>query len=536
MKKILTVVILFFVLSNQVFAFENYFLFWLRLQDNDYDTAKRIESQFNVKIPVISLIYDDFNKWEALKLAKTFKELWNSRVYHISINPFWNNLKELIEDKTHKWWEQKYRNLFKIIKKYNVKVIFRSLHEMNGWWYSRSSDPYRFPIFWKMVWKWSREEWLDKSNILFDFSINSQDLPAVEWQDINQWTPVITCNQEIKVKTGCYTFEDYYPGNDYVDLLGVTIYNWWSWARRESWANWRDPLTVINEPWYRTLDRMKKFWKPIFIDEAWTTSIKEDSFDNDRNIRIYNENHFWKIWSPAKWTTVKNEWIGKLENLYLDKQILWWAYFNADVTYWFTDRSKIWELDWMAINPDKLFAYTNLIKILNNTKMLRNPTLYFDISEKELIWKNWITDDEMYEIENFIKPYIVFQEWKVLTNPWNSYLWKMRFVKYQKFLEEKIWKDPVFCSFVNYKFPKIQCDKNIRIKWLQEKLNVFKVLKTKINLSPIKLTNWWIWEQAEFIKKELNWKLLSCTNTQKDSIKNMIDYIDYYENNYLDLR
>lgn len=535
MKKLLTGVILFFVLFGQVSAFGNYFIFWLRLQDNDFEVAQRIENNFWVKIPVISIIYDDFNKWEALKLAKTFKTLGNSRVYHISINPFWHNLKELIDDKNHAGWELKYRNLFKIIKKYNVKVIFRSLHEMNWWWYSRASDPYRFPIFWKMVWNWSREEWLDKSSILFDFSINSQDLPAIEWADVNQSTPVITCSQANKAKTGCYTFEDYYPGDEFVDLLWVTIYNWWSWARPESWATWRDPVTVINEPWYWTFDRMKKYNKPIFIDEAGTTSINEIWFDNNRNIKQYNDNHYWVIGNPAKWTPIKNEWIGKLEDLYLDKQVLGWIYFNADVTYWFTDRSKIWELDWAAIDPDKLFAYPSLITLLNDPRMLRNPTLYFDVNKTELEWKDWITEDEMYSIHELLSKYIVYQEWDILTSGNN--LWKLNFVKYQKFLEEKISKDPVLCSYINKQFPKIKCSIVNDYKGFEDKMNVFKAIKTKVNLSPIKLSNWWIREQIEILKKSLNSKLQSWVSTkQKESIKNMVDYLNFYEMNYLDLR
>jgi len=536
MKKIISAVILFFIFSTQIFAFENYFIFGLRLQENDYDIAKRIEDEFKVKIPVISLIYDDFEKWEALKLYSTFKTLGNDRVYHISINPFWHNLKDLITHKTHMWWEKKYRNLFKIIKKTNSKVIFRFLHEMNWGWYSRASDPYNFPTFWKMVWNWSREEWLDRSNILFDFSINSQDLPAIPWAVIGQSTPVITCNQEMKAKTWCFTFENYYPGDEFVDLLGITIYNWWDWARMDDWAHWRSPLWVINEPGYWTLDRMKKFNKPIFVDEAWSTSIKESSFDNNRNIASYKQNHSWIPWNIAVWTKAKNDWIWELKNLYIDPQILGWAYFNADVTYGFTDRSKVWELDWTAIDPDKYFAYPNIIKLLNDPKMLRDPTLYFDLSDKELASKDWITNDEMYSLYDLVSKYIVFQEWNILTE--QKYSDPLKFAKYQKYLEKKISADPVFCGFVSSKFSKIKCAPNKDFSWLNDKKKVFELLKKKIDTSVIKLSNWGIWEQTEIIKKSLlvKYKTPNITLTQKQSIKNMYEYLNYYEKNYLDLR
>jgi hypothetical protein len=42
--------------------------------------------------------------------------------------------------------------------------------------------------------------------------------------------------------------------------------------------------------------------------------------------------------------------------------------------------------------------------------MLRDPTLYFDLSNKELASKDWITNDDMYNIEDLVSKYIVFQE------------------------------------------------------------------------------------------------------------------------------
>lgn len=537
MKKIIIALILFFVFISRALAFDNYFIFGLRLHDNDYDIAKKIEKEFDVSVPVISLIYDDFNQWEATKLARTFKELWTERVYHISINPFWYSLKELIDWKEHIWWEKKYRNLFKIIKRYNVKVIFRSLHEMNWGWYSRSSDPQRFKVFWKMMWDWSREEWLDNSDILFDFSINSQDLPALDPDNIYQWWPVITCNQTKKLILWCHTFEDYYPGDEYVDLMWVTIYNWWNWARSESWASWRSPLWVINEFWYFTFDRMKKFNKPIFIDEAWSTSINEKSFNNERNIKNYKLNHFWTQGKPATWTKAKNIWIWQLKNLYLDKRVLWWAYFNADFTNWLNDRSKIGELDWSAIDPSRLFAYPNIISIFNDSRMLRNPTLYFWISNEELSSKKWIDNYDMFYVHSLISKYLVYQEWNILT--WSWYAWELRAQKYQKFLEKKISSDPVFCSFVASKFSIIKCEENSEFKWIIEKKKIFEFLKKQIDASDVKLSNWWIWEKAEFLKNQLYLELQKIDASlinKRIVVKNMIDYLDFYEKNYLDLR
>jgi len=59
-----------------------------------------------------------------------------------------------------------------------------------------------------------------------------------------------------------------------------------------------------------------------------------------------------------------------------------------------------------------------------------------------------------------------------------------------------------------------------------------------VDFSDIKLSNWGIWEQAEIIKKSLliKYKAPNITLTQKQSIKNMYEYLNYFELNYLDLR
>ncbi len=69
----------------------------------------------------------------------------------------------------------------------------------------------------------SRDIGLGASNILFVMSVNSQDLPS---KDGSIGGEMVFCTAEEKKISNCLTMEDFYPGNAYVDLMGVTLYNW----------------------------------------------------------------------------------------------------------------------------------------------------------------------------------------------------------------------------------------------------------------------------------------------------------------------
>jgi beta-mannanase len=69
-------------------------------------------------------------------------------------------------------FDKEYTEFFQKISKSNIPVIFRTMHEMNGWWYPRSSDPENFKKAWIHIRELSRKLWLDKEKIAFDFSVN----------------------------------------------------------------------------------------------------------------------------------------------------------------------------------------------------------------------------------------------------------------------------------------------------------------------------------------------------------------------------
>ena len=196
------------------------YLFGMKSWDNSISNIQRIEKEYKLDIPIIAFIFDPRGSHVETMMNKLNKELGEDKIYHISISPNTFSAQQVAEGK----FDTQYRQFFADVKKNNLRVIFRTMHEMNGGRYPRSSNPYRFKKAWIHVWELSRKEGLTKSNILFDMSVNAWDLPAKGGKPA-QTATFIQCQQNVKVKWKCPTFEDYYPGDKYVDLMGVTFYN-----------------------------------------------------------------------------------------------------------------------------------------------------------------------------------------------------------------------------------------------------------------------------------------------------------------------
>ncbi len=194
------------------------------------------------------------------------------------------------------------------------------MHEMNGGWYSWSGDPVNFKKAWKHIYELSRESGLTKMDIQFVFSVNSQDLPSVG--NPSPSAELTVCNQKIREITNCRTFENYYPGSAYVDMMGFTLYNWGR-GRSESWATWKMPNELVNDPSWNLLDRLKNYEKPIFIDEAGTTAVNfEGKWTQAAAKKVYDYD-----------LKQKNAWIRDLESTILaHPEIIGAAYFNVDKT------------------------------------------------------------------------------------------------------------------------------------------------------------------------------------------------------------
>jgi len=349
----------------------NAYMLWLKSADNTIRNIQTIEKEHKVRIPLIGFIFDPRGPHITKTINQLSWTLWTTRIYHITLSPNSFSAKEVTENK----FDKQYIEFFKAVKNNNLKVVFRTMHEMNWWWYPRASDPENFKKARIHVRNLSREVGLSTNNILFDFSVNHRDMPTK--QKPSQTAKLIQCKISQKEKLWCYTFEDYYPWDKYVDLIWFTFYNRW---KGNSDRQRLTPEQIVYEKWWNPLERIKKFNKPIIIDEVATTAVWYDwKFDYKKSKEVYE-----------KEDKLKNTRLWQLQQLLRKEQTIVWAvYFNVDYTKWLT-KKLIWEADRAVINNENKKVYNTIFTLLKNSDNLHlwSPLLnFFDVW---LIKINWI--------------------------------------------------------------------------------------------------------------------------------------------------
>ena len=347
---------------------ESYY-FWLKSADNTPENINVIEKTYNVNIPVVSFIFDPRDKSDVLNSIDRIVEiLWTDRIYHFTISPDMYSAKEVEE-----WnFDTQYLQFFGKIKEKNLHVIFRTMHEMNGWRYPWSSNPEKFKAAWIHVWTLSRIAGLSEENILFDFSVNHRDMPT-------KWTPsqsasLIQCNLK---KKDCYHFEDYYPWDEYVDVVWFTFYNRW---KANSNRQWLTPIQILYDQNRKTYERIKALNKPIIIDEVATTSVRYSWDYNYYKSRNEYLNH-----DERKDLRLHQLW----EFLINRPEIIATVYFNTDYTHWLS-LQLIWEADRAIINleNDKVYGWFQELEMFSEKNLDNILSSLFHLSKFTIEWNN----------------------------------------------------------------------------------------------------------------------------------------------------
>lgn len=334
----------------------NAYLLWLKSADNTIENIQTIEQTHKIKIPLVGFIFDPRGPYVINTLNQLSWTLGWTRVYHITLSPNMFSATEVADGK----FDKQYLEFFETIKKNDLKIVFRTMHEMNGGRYPRSSNPEAFKKAWIHVWNLSREVGLSTNNILFDFSVNHRDMPTK--QTPSQTAKLIPCQIKNKEKLKCFTFEDYYPGDTYVDLVWFTFYNR---GKGSSDRKRLTPSQIVYEKWREPLKRIKALGKPIIIDEVGTTAVwYTGDYDAKLSKEIYTTN-----------PKFKNTWLWQLQQLlWKETDIVGAVYFNVDYTNGLT-KKLIGEADRSVINTTNNKVYKTIFTLLKNSDNLhlRSP-------------------------------------------------------------------------------------------------------------------------------------------------------------------
>lgn len=135
------------------------------------------------------------------------------------------------------------RNFAGELKRINKPVFLRFAHEMNGDWYPWSALRMGAEKY-IAVYRYIRDIFDDihADNVRWVFSINSEDVPKEN------------------------NYMDCYPGDKYVDFIGLDGYNW---GNTKPWSKWMSFKEIFKKSYDEIMVRFKK---PIIISEFSSTS------------------------------------------------------------------------------------------------------------------------------------------------------------------------------------------------------------------------------------------------------------------------
>lgn len=164
---------------------------------------------------------------------------------------------------------------------------------MNGGRYSRASHPDDFKRAWKKVRTMARNKYhLQSDQLLFSLSFNSQDLPTKDTRPTQNSEIQFCSERRVVNRERCPRKADYYPGDKYVDLVGVTLYNRGR-SRPDTRAKWKSPTNLFNEDslWAQLTQR----GKPIIIDELGSTAVNfSGEWSHFSAKEIFDHSTVWK--------------------------------------------------------------------------------------------------------------------------------------------------------------------------------------------------------------------------------------------------
>jgi mannan endo-1,4-beta-mannosidase len=215
MKKIfLSLFFIFLIIFIGIFSFikvRKPFILGVAVEGTEFSYLKLnlLEKDMGVK-PGIVLFYLPWpfitEQNSSILVKRSLNIIWQSGLLPCLT---WEPFNVLAEDVLRGNWDVYLENFIKEIKAYNNPVILRFAHEMNldhyHWGVKKNNFNSKTPELYKELFRYIVKFFQKNqvNNVLFAFSPNAESIPDIAWNDMI----------------------NYYPGDAFVDIIGLDGYN-----------------------------------------------------------------------------------------------------------------------------------------------------------------------------------------------------------------------------------------------------------------------------------------------------------------------
>ncbi|MDR3242783.1 MAG: glycoside hydrolase family 26 protein [Clostridiales Family XIII bacterium] len=235
-----------------------------------FDSLKEYEKKVNYEFPVV-INYSSFESYE--KHSDLEQRLENAhqegKTLELTLQPDFTIEGEsnVVYDILNGRYDNFLVNYARTIADFEHPVLFRLGNEMNGDWcsysgYHTSRDPMIFKAFYRYVHGFFRDA--GARNVIWVWNPNGQSFPDFEWNSERM----------------------YYPGDEYVDVVGMTAYNTGTFYPDEYWQT----FTELYDDLYNSY--AEEYGQPLMISEFASASMGGDKNqwvdDMFVNIRKYD--------------------------------------------------------------------------------------------------------------------------------------------------------------------------------------------------------------------------------------------------------
>lgn len=199
---------------------------------------KAFEKAYGKK-PYYVLVFTD---WERFPPDNTIRDILANGCRPVITWEPWKNHSEGVDPKKllAGEYDEYIRNFASRISGFDREILIRFAHEMNGDWYPWSGSIIGRENY-KKMYRHVKDVVSSEgaANVKWVFSFNWENVPDEPWND----------------------FAEYYPGDVYVDYVGIDGYNW---GNTREWSRWRSFREIFLPAYTRAV---KEFGKPVIISE-----------------------------------------------------------------------------------------------------------------------------------------------------------------------------------------------------------------------------------------------------------------------------